>query len=251
VHYYPWVGKQGFAPAGVISIKTLLIFFSLLSFLFQIGPAVLCWDFYINSVMREGANPFRWVEYSFSASCLTLAAAALLGETDIFVYITTFVATWTIMALGLIQEYWAKHLRCANPNVWLSDYLLPHLVGWPLFVVIWAGLIARFVLTLRHSADSGGAHAPKILVVFYVGEATLFALFGIAQLTQQVLSHRYYIVLHKHEKWRHLNVNFEYVYTLLSLFAKSMAALIITFGLTAHNHVTQSPQAGLVPVQGL
>ena len=102
--------EYGSYKAGTLHLHWLIAGFFLLSGIFQLGP-VCFWDSTWRRLTETGVQPFRWVEYSFSSSCLLLVAAALCGINDIHYVLLIFASTWTTMMLGLVQENTANYPR--------------------------------------------------------------------------------------------------------------------------------------------
>jgi hypothetical protein len=247
VQYHPWFEPASSEKATQLSLKALLIAFSFLSCAFQLAPVVTNqgWSTYYRYATQLGVNPLRWIEYSFSASALTLAAQALLGETNVFMYVLTFVGTWTVMMLGLLQELSAIRDRrlgvsasraAPEPASLLGylDYVLPHLIGWPFFIATWVSLITQFGAVLRYARDSNGEKAPQWVIVFFYIEFLLFSSFGVLQAVQQSLSYWYFFGKRDQAKWVQTMVRCEYAYTALSAGAKMLAVGLLVVGLKGH-----------------
>lgn len=87
-----------------------------------------------NFCIARNQNPFRWIEYSLSASLMRVMIAQLSGITDIHLLFTIFMCTATTMILGACHESVnAKALadgdRKQNWFPFLSAWI-PHLASW-------------------------------------------------------------------------------------------------------------------------
>jgi len=88
---------------GSIDIAWCIFGFFLLSFVFQMSAVVL-WKKTTNCLLDYYVQPFRWIEYSISASLMAIIFALLNGiQETTFIY-NMFLSFFTTMILGLMQE---------------------------------------------------------------------------------------------------------------------------------------------------
>lgn len=217
-------GDSATKPAGSISLKALIGSFFFLSAAFQGIPAAVpaVWTYYRRTLLLNGVQPFRWVEYSFSASCLFLMGSLLNGTRDLYVVVATFVAMWTVMMLGLLQELAAFYFRRAEalcPGARLRnvpEFFLAHTLGWPLYLALWGAALDSFSLTLRQNG------APAWVVTFYVANFALFSSFGVNQFVQMVRLYR----LPANRPLERIAAQHECAYAALSLASKSLTGYL-------------------------
>lgn len=229
--YYANSLDQGTERSGSISLKSLIGSFFALSAAFQGVPAAVpaLWAYYRRTLLVNGVQPFRWVEYSFSASCLFLMGAVLNGTRDLYVMVITFVAMWTVMMLGLLQELVAFYFRRAEalrPGLRLRnapEFFLAHAAGWPLYMALWGTTLDSFSLSLRKNG------APAWVVTFYVADFALFSCFGVNQLVQMVRLYR----LPASRPLERIAAQHECAYAALSLAAKSLTGYLFAVAVFA------------------
>jgi hypothetical protein len=92
-------------PDGQIDLGLCVVSFFLLSWLFQ-TVAVMpgFWDRFTHLLLDCYVQPFRWIEYSVSASLMAVIFALLNGITETTFLYNIFVSFFTVMVLGLLQE---------------------------------------------------------------------------------------------------------------------------------------------------
>jgi len=228
------------------------------------------WRFYRRHLCQQAVQPFRWVEYSFSASCLFLVGLAIDGATDFYHVILTFVAMWTVMMMGLLQELGAYYLRrieqlSATEEKYkrnLVEFFLPHLIGWVPYMVLWYEALDRFNQDMQHIKPNA---PPHWVVGFYVFNFIVFSSFGFTQLVEMVALYRLPATVLEDGKLRNrlvaeaekragtkitkfgdfenslllelavqrIAVRADYAYTVLSLVAKSVSGYFLLSGLIA------------------
>lgn len=149
---------------------------------------------------KNAVQPFRWVEYSFSASCLFLTGLLINGVNDYYHAILSFAAMWTVMMLGLLQEMVAyyimqiewMHKSYSYDRTWTNgikraaQFFLPHAVGWVPYLVLWYESLDRFRLDMLHSPES----PPKWVIAFYIFDFLVFSSFGFVQLIEMICLYR-------------------------------------------------------------
>jgi hypothetical protein len=260
---WPQASGRGFeygeAQATKLSLKLLIAAFFALSFLFQAVPALFLWDSTWKRLTEKGIQPYRWVEYSFSASCLILVVASLNGITDFHFLLVIFATMWTVMMLGLVQENTAYYVR----ELYLSlgdtrvgtgfgqfcEFVLPHLIGWVPYTCIWFVLFRKFVLSNKHGCTS----APQWVFAFYAFNISIFSSFGINQLAQMCrlfkLKTRPKVEKEKNSK-RLIAVQHEFVYVFLSASAKVVTAVFLFAGVLANKSAGSLENSAALSMRG-
>ena len=230
----------GSDPAGKISMASLVAAFFLLSFLFQLATAInikinsiqiLLWTGYINKLTTQCINAYRWIEYSFSASCLFLLGALINGVTNLYTVLFIFSAMWTVMMLGLVQElvaFYLRKLEYANVAKRSAiEFFLPHLIGWVPYLFLWFAAIDSFKLDLKHSPSK----PPNWVYLFYIVNFVIFSSFGGNQAVE--MYRLFYLPASDDKGLRRIALQHEFVYVMLSLSAKSLSGYFLLSGLLA------------------
>lgn len=261
VSYMKWPEEAGKSfefvrvKATTLSLMGLVASFFFLSFAFQFFPAAYTplWQNTLERLTTKGIQPYRWVEYSASASCLLLVAAALGGIDDLHFLLLIFGSTWAVMMLGWIQENTAYYIRAATRKsaphkaIGLVEFVAPHLVGWVPYIMVWFALFHKFQLA------SHGAHLPAWLNLVYVFNIVVFSCFGVNQAWQMA---RLYGRPEAAEL-KHIALQHEFVYVFLSLAAKSVTAYFLLSGMLASSkygtidHVIRAANATYTEYKGL
>ena len=141
-------------------------------------------------------NPYRWYEYSLSASLMIVLIAMLTTIYDIGTLLALFVLTAVMNLMGLMMEV---HNQTTKKTKWVSYYIgcLAGIVPW---IVIFIPLIA---------AES----VPDFVIAIFITIALFFNLFAV----NMVLQYK------KIGKWNDYLYG-EKMYIVLSLVAKSALA---------------------------
>ena len=217
---------RGSVAATKISLKWLVAGYFFLSFFFQMYTAIF-FDGYYKRLVQKNIQPYRWIEYAFSASCLFLVAAILNGVNDYHQILTIFFASFTVMMLGLAQENWAYMIRSSEKKASFLFFAFPHLLGWPLYTTLWAALLDQFVLAVNKSPRD----PPKWVYSFYIVEFLIFSSFGFNQFTHML--RLYNCKFDDKKKAEKIAVQAEVAYVVLSLTSKTLSGYFLTSGLLA------------------
>jgi hypothetical protein len=211
---------------GTIDLKFLIFSFFLLSALFQGFPAAVTplWRRLFQSIQNKGIQPFRWIEYAASASCLLLACAVVDGTIDLHYLLVMFFTNAAIMLLGYVQEVFAYvyiMVKGSSGNRW--EYLMPHLVGWLAYIPMWSMLLTKFALAVKHSDRS----PPTTVFLLFIMNAIVFSSFGLVQLVEML-----YIYSNPDRRPIYA-ARAEFAYTILSFTAKTQTAWFFYGGIIA------------------
>lgn len=88
-----------------LSLGWLIFSFHLLSGVFQLGIGCFFGKSYSRSVMKDGVNIWRFVEYSISASIMLICLLLIQYVQDIYAQIGVGVLTAATMLFGLVAEW--------------------------------------------------------------------------------------------------------------------------------------------------
>lgn len=123
-------GPKEVAAYSVTWYSAVFILLSGLDHLSVITPGIrTVYERYI----EKSQNPFRWIEYSLSASLMRVMIAQLSGVTDIHLLFAIFCLAATTMLLGWAHESFNAEARAdgAKQN-WFAFNVafIPHLASW-------------------------------------------------------------------------------------------------------------------------
>jgi hypothetical protein len=189
-----------------IQLSYLVASFLLLSALAHLLIATVLYDSYV-AYLKRGMNPYRWYEYSISASVMIVVIAMLAGIWDLGTLISLFALVAVMNLMGLMMEL---HNQTTDRTDWTA---------------YWIGVVAGIVpwiviaITIFFTATTGEGDIPDFVIAIYVSIAILFNLFA------------FNMVFQYRETWKWEDYLFgERVYILLSLVAKSLLAWQVYFG---------------------
>ncbi|CAB9502868.1 expressed unknown protein [Seminavis robusta] len=115
-------------------------------------------DSYLYYIARN-QNPFRWTEYSFSASLMRVMIAQFAGVTDIHLLLLIFVLTALVIQLGASHEIFnAKARADGHPQNWRCFYL-----SWFAELTTWFLIFNYFGMRVK-----GGSQPDFIWVIMIV-----------------------------------------------------------------------------------
>ena len=203
-----WCGKLG-REDGVaeLSLFWLITWFHFLSAIFQ-TLAMIRWgkffetqpgkldgliDYEYSKFVSQGRNPFRFIEYSVSATLMLQSLGLILGVYSWTTQIGLAGLTCACMLCGLVSDLarvaYPDTLRDKEEAVRLSGNVarLSHLVGWLLIVFAWAILLVEFAYDI-HLAEEKGIDVPDFVFVAVILLCILYNAFGIVAFVQ----HRFF-----------------------------------------------------------
>ena len=179
--------------------------FFLLSCVFHFGNAVLWYNAYIYYLEIQ-RSPFRWIEYTFSASTMMLPvsyAAGILLETELFMI---FILIATTMFFGHLTEVVNTKTNNDTWSLPLSERIVPHLLGYVPQISAWAVVLYTF-----YQNQEG---APDFVPIIIWTELVVFFSFGFVQLS---------VILRKPSQY----YQGEIAYQVLSLVSKGLLGIIL------------------------
>ena len=193
----PWIDVQ---------LPLLVAGFLLLSALAHTVVATVRYEKYV-AYLQRGMNPYRWYEYSVSASLMIVVIGMLSGVWDAGTLLALFTLVAVMNLCGLLME---QRNEGAERIDWTPYYVgtVAGLIPWIVIGIAFGGTVA-----------AAGTEFPDFVVYIYVSIFVLFNLFAL----NMVLQYR--------ETWRWEDYLFgEKAYIVLSLVAKSLLAWQVYFG---------------------
>jgi hypothetical protein len=151
--------------------------------------------------LASGVNPFRWLEYSVSASIMVVLIAMLTGIADYVALLALFAVNAAMIFLGWLMEL-------LNPPDRARTRWLPFVLGCVVGAVPWIAIAVQIGV----SAGRGDA-PPTFVYAIFVSLFVLFNSFAVNQALQYARVGR----------WRDYRYG-ERWYLWLSLVAKSLLA---------------------------
>ena len=121
------------------------------------------------NIVYDGAV-CRLMEYSVSASLMTIAIAVEVGITDMYTLMCMFVLMSSCMWFGLIAETTHGHKG------------RPHLAGWIAFVIAYVPILDAYFTSINNSP----VKPPDFVTAIVFAEFGIFTLFGVVQLLSLV-----------------------------------------------------------------
>lgn len=163
-----------------------------------------------NENLKKGMNPYRWYEYSFSASIMIVLIALFVGVWDVWSLAMIFVLNAMMIMFGYLMELVNQK---TDKTSW-SPFILGSVSGGTPWVVLFAYFIAAITST--------GVNPPAfVYMIFFI----YFALFNIFALNM-VLQYKGV------GRWKDYLYG-ERVYIILSFIAKTILAWIVFIGVFA------------------
>ena len=179
-----------------IRIAFLVALFFLLSAAAHFYVAGPGWNRYTANLKRQ-RNPFRWIEYSISASVMIVLIALITGINDVAALVALVGVNASMIGFGWLQE------RYEQPGG-----------GWLPFVLgCGAGIAPWIAIGIYLIAPGAHSHAPGFVYGIFISLFVLFNLFAVTQWLQYA----------KVGKWSNYLAG-ERTYITLSLTAKSALA---------------------------
>jgi len=191
----PKVGTQTVTLFNLSFAWAIAAFFALsaLAHLAVVGPG---WASYQVQLGR-GRNPYRWLEYSLSASIMIVLIAMLVGINDIAALVALVGVNASMIGFGWMQE------RYETPGRGLGPFWIGCLAG----IVPWVAIAIYLI------GPGANAHPPGFVYAIFF---SLFALFNCFAVNQ-------WLQYRQLARWKDYLVG-ERTYVTLSLIAKSLLA---------------------------
>ena len=191
----PTVGRQSVTLFNLSFAWAIAAFFALsaLAHFSVSGPG---WQSY-QAQLRKNRNPYRWLEYSLSASIMIVLIAMLVGINDIAAVVALVGVNASMIGFGWMQE------RYESPGAGLG----------PFWIGCIAGIVPWIAITIYLVVPGADGHPPGFVYGIFFSLFILFNCFAINQWLQYKQLGR----------WKDYLVG-ERAYVTLSLIAKSLLA---------------------------
>lgn len=203
-------GSQSIFPETVAfvdaNLPLLVAGFLFISALAHTAIATVWYDKYVRYLDR-GMNPYRWYEYSVSASLMIVVIGMLAGVWDLGTLVALFGLVAVMNLCGLLMEQ-------RNESTDETDWT-PYWVGVIAGIVPWIVIAITFIGTVVAS----DGEFPEFVIYIYVSIFVFFNLFALNQALQYL----------EVSRWKNYLFG-ERAYILLSLVAKSALAWQVYFG---------------------
>jgi hypothetical protein len=150
---------------------------------------------YSKAILGVGWNPFRWVEYSLSASLMIYLISAASGTKDQVSAISAALITPGLMINGFTTEkelkqntiyQWSldnkRGIVSGAPNVDVdASIILSNLIpGWFLYAVHWYIILSNYGKLAKEAKDNGKQLDSSVGFMVY-SQLGFFSLFGVIQ----------------------------------------------------------------------
>lgn len=189
---------------------------------------------YSSAVLGFGWNPFRWIEYSLSASLMIYLISATSGTKDQVSAIAAALITPGLMINGLTTEralhqnalhYWSENPKSMKPKIDKEIVLSNLLPAWFLFGVKWYIILSNYTKLAKEARD---ANLPldKSVTFMVFSQLFFFSLFGVIQ-TYQVYR---FFTLRKGRKEPEY-ISYEKAYIVLSTVTKLLLAGTVAYAI--------------------
>lgn len=183
-----------------IPIAPLIALFLLISSAAHLFIGSILYQRYVKN-LKKGMNPYRWYEYSISASLMIVIIAMLTTIYNIGTLLALFTLTAVMNLMGLVMEL---HNQKNDKTNWTS-YIIGCIAGIVPWIVIFISLVG--------GTSTEGGSVPDFVIGIFVTIAIFFNLFAINMFLQYK----------KVWKWKDYLYG-EKMYIVLSLVAKSALA---------------------------
>lgn len=183
-----------------IELAPLIVLFLFISAIAHLLISTILYERYVKH-LKNGMNPYRWYEYSLSASLMIVIIAMLTTIYDFGTLLALFTLTAVMNLMGLLMEI---HNQTTEKTNWIS-YIIGCIAGFVPWVVIFISLLGGI--------SSAGDAVPDFVIWIFVSIAIFFNLFAINMFLQYK----------KIGKWKDYLYG-EKVYIILSFVAKSALA---------------------------
>jgi hypothetical protein len=144
--------------------------------------------YYTQAIMGTGWNPFRWIEYSLSASLMIYVISAISGTKDSVSAVAAALITPSLMINGFTTEKelqqnavhnWSigNGVKPQHDNAIIWSNFAP---AWALFFVQWYVILSNYVKLAKEAEDAGQPIQSSVKFMV-TSQLLFFSLFGVIQ----------------------------------------------------------------------
>ena len=198
--------------------------FFAISALFHFGNALVWRKWYLEGISKARC-PSRWIEYTFSASLMSVLIAYGAGTNLLLVLVAIFFLTAVTMFFGHLTEVIARPEEATNRSTWSHPWYyrlqahfmgyVPQITAWFLIMYSFHKIAAEAKTTITTpDGETKTYQMPKFVYGIVWGEVFVFWSFGIIQLVVTLAPPRYYPYG-------------ELAYQIMSLASKGLLGLIL------------------------
>jgi hypothetical protein len=222
-HDKPSVARKRFRISEQIVINLIISFF-LLTAAAHLFYAADLGGIYTDMVAR-GNMSFRWIEYSITATIMTVVIATTAGVRDAYALILLTFLTIGIMSTGQwFEREMQRNSEFGGENSLSKEASTPLTVGFLLLAGLWYVIISSYYDRVREINETSGAEKIPSWVIFAVlTTLSFFTIFGFLPFIQWWLSSsKNYIGSYP---------KYEMGYIVLSFLAKTCLASFLAYGI--------------------
>lgn len=195
------------ASLGFYKLSWVNIAFPLITSLFHL---VIAFNPEINRryskyVLRDGINPYRWIEYSITASIMAWVIGQLSGITNVFLLVVLILVNVAMQYQGYIQEVVNVGRKRAD-----GFFYSPIVIGFVLFAAQWLPIFVYFFAAITSDRPATAEQVPWFVYSIILGLFFQFAAFGLVMVFHYTGS----------PKWFKSHYNNEVAYIVLSFTSK-------------------------------
>ena len=176
-------------PVGTFDVYPAILAFFGITAVAHLFYATDAFGFgWYSQAIKDGWNPFRWIEYGLSASIMTMLIGSADGTRDIITLSMLAIITFALQLQGLSMEAMLKGAGTYGLN---NDALMANTISaWILFIGIFIVILYTFatnILDVSNEYDPQQYPDAKVPTwLWFIGPVQLvfYALFGLVQLKQ-------------------------------------------------------------------
>jgi hypothetical protein len=189
---------------------------------------------YSQQILGTGWNPFRWIEYSLSASLMIYLISAVSGTKEQISAVAAALITPGLMINGLTTEKalkqnalhdWSMDPRTEKPSIDTEIVLSNIIPAWLLYAVHWYIILSNYSKIVNEAKQAGKPIDSSVTFMVF-SQLVFFSLFGLIQ-TYQV------------QRWISMRpgriepmyIEYERAYIILSAVAKLFLAGTVAYSL--------------------
>lgn len=190
--------------------------------------------YYSETLLGTGWNPWRWFEYSISASIMIYIISIVTGTKEHVQAISTALITPSLMLQGYSVEgllhqndlhKWSIGQTKIKPKIEAAVMWSNFIPAWFLYIVHWYIIMSNYIRISSEARDAGKPVDPSVVFMVY-SQMVLFSFFGLIQ-TYQVYR---WTTSHK-GRTEPSFISYEKAYIVLSAFTKLLLCGTLVYAL--------------------